>query len=157
VPRRVEAVYTDPDYRYKWARAAVMNRSTSERSPWIAFLKQRGTLKMIGDELRKAGAEYRALLGIKLKARTAATRRRTKLEKAIETMRDENIIKRIKEEFGDRFKQSYADNVISTLQDELKRLKLVIGEKPPPQPSTIAKSGQGYGLREGLVMALEKA
>jgi hypothetical protein len=50
-------LYTDPEYRYKWARAAIMNKSVAARSPWLKFLRERGLLKKIVEELRKAGAE----------------------------------------------------------------------------------------------------
>jgi hypothetical protein len=126
VPRKVEAVYTDPDYRYKWFRAATMNRSVAANSPWIAFLRQRGSLQKIADELRSAGAQYRALYGVKLKYKTAATKRKTKIENAIKAIEDEKIKERLRTEFGDNLKEPYIADTIKTLQKELAHLQMLI-------------------------------
>jgi hypothetical protein len=32
VPRKVEVLYEDPEYQYKWVRTAVMNRCATRRS-----------------------------------------------------------------------------------------------------------------------------
>jgi hypothetical protein len=77
VPRKVEALYGDPTYRYKLARAALMNRGVAQRSTWIQFLRQEDVLNQVRDLLRKAGEEYRALYGVKPTYKTAAERRRT--------------------------------------------------------------------------------
>jgi hypothetical protein len=38
VPR--VTVYEDPNYRFKWVRAAIGNRAVAAKSPLIAHLKQ---------------------------------------------------------------------------------------------------------------------
>jgi hypothetical protein len=73
VPRIVN--YLEPEYRYKWARAAIMNKSVAARSPWLKFLKDNHYLEQVGDILRKAGAEYRAQHGVNPKTKTAAEKR----------------------------------------------------------------------------------
>jgi hypothetical protein len=83
VPRRVEALYTDPEYQYKWARAAIMNKAVAARSPWLKFLRDNHYLEKVGDLLRKAAAEYRAIHPYTEKDKTIARRRRTKLQRAI--------------------------------------------------------------------------
>jgi hypothetical protein len=84
VPRKVEILYDDPQYRRQWARSAVMNRGIAAKSPWIAFLRQSGTLDEIADKLRKAVEQNRALYGVKPNYKTAAERRRTKIEKLLQ-------------------------------------------------------------------------
>jgi hypothetical protein len=42
VPKKVESLYADPKYRFKWVRAAIGNRAVAAKSPWIAHLKQSG-------------------------------------------------------------------------------------------------------------------
>jgi hypothetical protein len=51
VPR--VALYEDPNYRFKWVRAAVGNRAIAAKSPWIAHLKQKGVFDKISQLLVK--------------------------------------------------------------------------------------------------------
>jgi hypothetical protein len=147
------ADYTNPEYRYRWARAAIMNKGIAENSPWIAFLRQRGALKEIEDRLRQLGEEYRALYDVKSKYKTAAQRRKTKIARAIEAVGDPKIHKRLQAEFGDKFKADYASAVIQRLKAELKHLEDIINYKKPTgqvKLSTEEKKGSGYGLLSGL-------
>jgi hypothetical protein len=57
------AYYDDPDYRFKWVRAAIGNRAAARKSPWIAFLRERGAFEAIGDYLRDLADQYRVAQG----------------------------------------------------------------------------------------------
>jgi hypothetical protein len=43
------AYYDDPNYRFKWARAAIGNRAIAAKSPWIAYLRSEGVFDEIGN------------------------------------------------------------------------------------------------------------
>jgi hypothetical protein len=171
VPREVKILYTDPEYRYKWARAAVMNKGIADRSPWIAFLRREKYLEQISDLLKKAGREYRQLYGVNPKYKAAAQKKLSKIERALTAVQDPRLPELLKYEFGDKFKDKYITDAVDTLQKELAHLKEIINfkregeaeplpqllpappEQPPQQP--VAKGyglreGLGYGLREGL-------
>jgi hypothetical protein len=132
-----------------------MNRGVAQHSPWISFLRQKGTQEQISKLLREAGAEYRALYGVKPKYKTAAERRKTKIERAIAAIQDADIQNRLKAEFGDKYNASYVADALNALQKELDHLNAIIEwqvapQQPPPQRSTVAKKGHGYGLTQGL-------
>jgi hypothetical protein len=160
VPREVRALYTHPNYRYKWARAAIMNRGIAARSPWLKFLKDKKYLDQVGDILRKAGAEYRALYGVNPKYKAVAEKRLTKIENAIKTVQDEEILGRLRSEFGDKYSEAYVKSALAALQRELDHLKAIIAwgkeGQPPKQPSALEKKASGYGLRSGLGYGLEE-
>jgi hypothetical protein len=61
VPRKIEALYDDPRYRFKWVRAAIGNRAVASKSPWIAHLQKAGVFKTISEILRKEALEYRKI------------------------------------------------------------------------------------------------
>jgi hypothetical protein len=133
VPRRVEALYSDPEYKYKWARAAIMNKAVAARSPWLKFLRENGYFDQIRDLLRRAAAQYRGdpTHGFTEKDKTIATRRRTELDKAIEALSDAEIRKRLASEFGAKFDPAYAEANIKRLQEEIARLNAIIEGKNP--------------------------
>jgi hypothetical protein len=62
--RQIEVLYSDPEYQYKWARAAIMNKRVASRSPWLKFLRDNHYLDQVANILRQAGQEYRALFGV---------------------------------------------------------------------------------------------
>jgi hypothetical protein len=111
VPRRVEAHYTDPEYRYKWTRAAIMNKAVAARSPCFKFLRENGYFDDIRRLLRKAAAEYRGepTHGFTDKDKTIASKRKTKLENAIKALSDEAIRSRLASEFGPKYNPAYAE------------------------------------------------
>jgi hypothetical protein len=164
VPREIKVLYSDPEYRYKWARAAVMNKATADRRPWISFLRQKGVLAKISEELREAGDQYRAQYDVNPKYRPAAMKKIGKIERALTAVGDARLPELLKLEFGDKFKESYIDDAIATLQKELDHLNLIINYEKPgteqKQQPVLAleepKQGQGYGygygygLRDGL-------
>jgi hypothetical protein len=130
-----------------------MNRGIATASPWIAFLRKRGTLNEISRLLSEAGQEYRRLYGVKPKYKTAAERRKTKIENAIKAVEDEEIQKLLQAEFGDKFNKAYIADAVKALHKELGHLQMLIDwkappQQPPPQPSS--QQAKGYGLREGL-------
>jgi transposase len=92
-----------------------MNKSVAARSPWLAFLKQRGTFGRISKELKEAAAEYRKTHPPSPKAKTAAEKRLVKLQRAIEAVQDANIQNRLGSEFGDRYSADYVDAVVKRL------------------------------------------
>jgi hypothetical protein len=55
------AFYDDPDYRFRWVRAAIGNRAIAAKSPWLAFLKREGAFEAIA-KLNKEIASLEALL-----------------------------------------------------------------------------------------------
>jgi hypothetical protein len=81
--RRI-AYYDDPDYRFKWARAAIGNRAIAAKSPWIAFLRREGAFDAIGDYLRDLADQYRVEQGgVKESTKKGAKQRIIKLQRAI--------------------------------------------------------------------------
>jgi hypothetical protein len=144
-----------------------MNKGTADRSPWIAFLRQRGTLDLISQELRKAGKEYREKYGVNPKYRSVAMKKQAKIERALTAVGDPRLPELLKLEFGDKFKDSYIKEAIDTLKKELAHLQEIINYKkegqvaqpvfalPVLEEKPVAKGyglreGLGYGLREGL-------
>jgi hypothetical protein len=132
-----------------------MNRGVAQQSPWIAFLRQRGTLEEIAQKLRDAGEEYRRLYGVKPKYKTTAERRKTKIERALAAIKDAEIHGGLRAEFGDKFRESYIADAVKTLQKEQDHINTLIQwqgapQQPLPQPNALEKKASGYGLREGL-------
>jgi hypothetical protein len=156
VPREVRAVYTDPEYRYKWIRAAIMNKAVAARSPWLKFLRDEKYLERVGNLLREVAARCRGDHLYTEKDKTFATRRKTKLDKAIEAFSDANIRTRLSTEFGPKYNASYAEAVIKRLQEEIDRLNAIIAGKNPYEglleklKKPEEKKGMGYGLLSGL-------
>jgi hypothetical protein len=152
VPRKFEVVYEDPNYCYKWARSALMNRGVAQHSPWIQFLRDNHYLEQVSNILRKAGEEYRTIHDVKPKYKIAAERRKTKIEKALTAVQDPEIHNLLRAEFGDKFNNAYIADAVNALKKELDHLNMLIQwqaapQQPPPQPSTVAKTGRSYGLR----------
>jgi hypothetical protein len=147
VQRNFEALYSDPEYQYKWARAAILNRGVAARIPWIKFLKQNHYLGQVAQILRQAGQEYRALYGVSEKNKTAARRRKNKLEKALAAVQNPGIQTRLREEYGNKYSDEYVNSVVATLQRELDHIKnLLEWQAPGPQPRPpgyVELQGQG--------------
>jgi hypothetical protein len=168
VPREVKILYTDPQYRYKWARAAVMNKGIADRSPWIAFLRKEKYLEQISNLLKKAGTEYRRLYGVNPKYKSAALKKKGKIERALTAVQDPRLPDLLRYEFGDKFQDQYINDAVDTLKKELSHLEKIInyqkeGAQPAPQlllpaPPEEKKpgTGYGYGLREVLGYGLRE-
>jgi hypothetical protein len=167
------AYYDDPDYRFRWARAAIGNRAISQKSDWINFLKREGAFEAIGDYLRRLGDQYRVEKGgVKESTKKGAKQRIKKLERAIAALEDEALLKEVQADLEDRYKPEYVTDSINRLKKEIAALEATInwkppaqqtaptGTQPPPQPSakkiTLRKKGEGllsglgYGLTSGL-------
>jgi chaperonin cofactor prefoldin len=50
--------FIKPDDREAWAKAAIFNRASVSRNPWIRFLEDRGVYEQISKLLRDAKLEY---------------------------------------------------------------------------------------------------
>jgi hypothetical protein len=129
VPREIKVLYTDPQYRYKWARAAVMNKDIADRSPWIAFLRKNEYLDKISALLREAGEKYKSKYGVNPKYRSVAMKKLGKIESAMTAVQDPRLPELLKLEFGDKFKDAYIQDAIKTLKKELAHLQEIINYK----------------------------
>jgi predicted TPR repeat methyltransferase len=127
-----------------------MNKAVAARSPWLNFLREKKYLEQVGNILRKAGEEYRQLHGVNPKTKTAAERRITKLQRAIEAVQDANINKRLGTEFGDRYNTAYVNAVVDRLNKEIASLKKLIAYGAEKLSTEEKKTGSGYGLLSGL-------
>jgi hypothetical protein len=161
-----EKLYSDPEYQYNWAKAAILNKGVAARSPWIAFLKKNHYLDQVGEILRKAGEEYRSLYGVSDKAKTAARRRKTKIERALAAVRNPDIQRHLAQEYGNKFSNDYVNAAISSLQSELDHIRTLlewegptVPTRPPGYVEPVVQQQQeqqqlqpakGYGLRSGL-------
>jgi hypothetical protein len=134
-------VYEDPNYRFKWVRAAIGNRAVASKSPWLQYLRENKVLEQVGNILRKAGEEYRKQYGLKESTRKGARQRVTKLQRAIEALKDENLLKIVSADLGSRYNPDYVKATIARLDAEVNRLKQIIGEQ---------QKASGYGLLSGL-------
>jgi hypothetical protein len=159
------AYYDDPDYRFKWVRAAIGNRAAAKKSPWIAFLRREGAFEAIGDYLRGLADQYRVEQGgVKESTKKGARQRIKKLQRAIAALEDQNLLKDVAADLGDVYSADYVTDNINRLKKEIAALEATIAwqppapttttEQPPPQPSAkklaLKKKGQGYGLMSGL-------
>jgi hypothetical protein len=162
--------YRYPNYRFRWVRTAVGNRAIAQKSPWLAFLRQKNAFKEIGDKLRKLSAEYRATHGVKESTRKGARGRMKKLERAIAALQDKDLLARVATDLGDVYNANYVADIINRLTEENERLKAIIewqqqavaqpvetvkevlAEEPTTTKtkSSTKKKGQGYGLLSGL-------
>jgi hypothetical protein len=119
-------------------------------------LKKERYLERVGNLLRQAAPEYRATRPYTEKDKTLSTKRKTKLDKAIEALSNQNIRSRLATEFGPKYDQTYAEAVIKRLQDEIKRLQSIIEGKNPYEglleqlKGPEEKNARGYGLLSGL-------
>jgi predicted DNA-binding protein YlxM (UPF0122 family) len=128
------AYYDDPNYRFKWDRAAIGNRAIAQKSDWVNFLKKRGAYEAIGEYLRELGDEYRVLKGgVKESTKKGAKQRIKKLERAIAALQDQALIKDVAADLEENFNQQYVTDTIGRLQKEIERLKATIAWKPPAQ------------------------
>jgi hypothetical protein len=134
-------LYTDPEYRFKWVRSAVGNRAIAAKSPWVQYLRENKVLDKVCDLLRKAGAEYRKQYGFKESTKKGARQRVTKLQRAIEALKDDATLQRVSADLGSKYNPDYVKATIARLDAEINRLKEIIGEQQ------VAK---GYGLLSGL-------
>jgi hypothetical protein len=162
------AYYEDPEYRFKWVRAAVGNRAAAAKSPWIAFLRERGAFEEIGNYLRGLAEEYRvAQGGVRASTKKGARQRIKKLQRAIAALEDQDLLRDVAADLGDTYKADYVTDSINRLKKEIAALEATINwapkalattttstEQPPPQPSsttkTLKKKAKGYGLMSGL-------
>jgi hypothetical protein len=154
VPRRVEALYADPEYRFRWTRAAIGNRAVAAKSPWIAHLKQSGVFDTIRDLLRKEAVNYRIKQGgVKDTTKKGAKQQITKLQRAIEALKDQANLSRVQAELGSKYSQDYVNDSIKRLEQEIANLNALLNWQPPgqqqqqQQQQSVAK---GYGLLSGL-------
>jgi polyhydroxyalkanoate synthesis regulator phasin len=162
--RRI-AYYDEPDYRFKWVRAAIGNRAIAKKSDWIKFLKESHAFEAIGDYLHDLAKEYRVLKhGVKESTKKGAKQRITKLQRAIAALEDQDLLKNVAADLGDKYSEDYVTEAIDKLKKEIASLEALLawkpppeqtGSQPPPQPSakkiTLRKKpGTGYGLMSGL-------
>jgi uncharacterized hydantoinase/oxoprolinase family protein len=96
--------------------------------------------KDIAARLRKKAEEYRDAGGVQPSTKKAARQRITKLQRAIDALKDENLLKNVAEDLGDKYNATYVDAAIKRLEAEIKSLNDMLNWKP----------GQGYGLMSGL-------
>jgi hypothetical protein len=128
------AYYDDPDYRFRWARAAIGNRAISEKSDWINFLKREGAFEAIGNFLRELGEQYRVEKGgVKESTKKGAKQRIKKLQRAIAALEDKDLLKSVADDLEDRYKPEYVTDNINRLKKEIAALEAVINWKPPTQ------------------------
>jgi hypothetical protein len=138
-----------------------MNRGVAGESKWIHFLRDNKYLDQVRDLLRKAGAEYRAIHGVKPKYRSAAMKRMEKIKRAIEAVGHPRLPELLQLEFGTKFNPAYIKDAVDALKKELQHLEEIVNYKGGPapqqlslpvqeQPGKVAKTGQNYGLREDL-------
>jgi hypothetical protein len=159
------AYYDDPDYRFRWARAAIGNRAIAQKSDWINFLKENQAFEAIGEYLRELGERYRRLKGgVKESTKKGAKQRIKKLQRAIAALEDQALLSQVQADLEDKYKAEYVTDSINRLKKEIASLEATINWKPPvetttesqppPQPSAkkiaLKKKGQGYGLISGL-------
>jgi polyhydroxyalkanoate synthesis regulator phasin len=159
------AYYDDPEYRFKWVRAAIGNRAIAKKSPWINFLRREGAFEAIGNYLRDLAEQYRVEQGgVKESTKKGARQRITKLQRAIAALEDQALLKNVAEDLGDRYSADYVTDTINRLKKEIAALEATIAWKPPsqtttgsqvpPQPSAkkaaLVKKAKGYGLMSGL-------
>jgi hypothetical protein len=60
---------------------------------------------------------------VKPKYKTAASRRKTKIDKALTAVQDSELSKLLRGEFGDKFKETYIADALKALQKELAHLR----------------------------------
>jgi hypothetical protein len=134
VPRKVEALYADPEYRFRWVRAAVGNRAVAAKSPWIAHLKQAQVYDKIRDLLRKEAVKYRIKQGgLKPSTKKSIAQRIVKLERAIEALKDQALLNRVASDLGNKYDKGYVDTSLKRLQDELANLQATLEWEPPAE------------------------
>jgi hypothetical protein len=161
------AYYDDPDYRFKWVRAAIGNRSAAQNSPWIKFLRREGAFEAIGDYLRGLADQYRVERGgVQESTKKGARQRIKKLQRAIAALEDKDLLKEVAADLGDVYNADYVTDSINRLKKEIAALEATINwqppaqqqlaltteSQPPPQPSAkkAAIKKKGQGLLSGL-------
>jgi hypothetical protein len=166
VPRKVEALYDDPKYRYKWVRAAIGNRAVAAKSPWIVHLKQAGVYDKIRDLLQKEAIKYRINQGgLKPSTKKSMEQRIVKLQRAVEALQDQALLDKVASDLGNKYSKNYVDASLKRLQEEIAKLQATLEWQPPeeeqqvlvesqpqqqqPQKAT-KKKAKGYGLLSGL-------
>jgi hypothetical protein len=150
VPRRVEALYADPEYRFKWTRAAIGNRAVAAKSPWIQHLKQSGVFNTIRDLLRKEALEYRRKQGgVKESTKKGARQRIVKLQRAIEALKDQANLSRVQADLGSKYNPDYVTASIKRLEQEIDNLNALLNWQPEGQQQ-LQPVAKGYGLLSGL-------
>jgi hypothetical protein len=164
VPKRVEALYADPNYRFKWVRAAIGNRAVASKSPWIAHLKQAGVYDQIRDLLRKEAIKYRIDKGgLKPSTKKSIEQRIVKLQRAVEALKDQALLDKVATDLGNKYNKQYVDSTLKRLEEEIENLQSTLEWEPPeeqqllvqaqPQQETqktTKKKAKGYGLLSGL-------
>jgi hypothetical protein len=164
VPKRVEALYADPNYRFKWVRAAIGNRAVAAKSPWIAHLKQAQVYDKIRDLLRDEAVKYRLKQGgLKPSTKKSIEQRIVKLQRAVEALKDQALIDRVAGDLGNKYDKRYVDSTLKRLEEEIANLQDTLEWEPPeeqqllvqaqPQQETqktTKKKAKGYGLLSGL-------
>jgi hypothetical protein len=164
VPKRVEALYADPNYRFKWVRAAIGNRAVAAKSPWIAHLKQAQVYDKIRDLLRDEAVKYRLKQGgLKPSTKKSIEQRIVKLQRVVEALKDQALIDRVAGDLGNKYDKRYVDSTLKRLEEEIANLQDTLEWEPPeeqqllvqaqPQQETqktTKKKAKGYGLLSGL-------
>jgi hypothetical protein len=149
VPRRVEALYADPEYRFRWTRAAIGNRAVAAKSPWIQHLKKSGVFETIGKLLREEAIKYRENQGgVKESTKKSARQRIVKLERAIEALKDQANLSRVQTDLGSKYNPAYVNASIKRLEAEIKSINDMLNWKPKEQQ--LQPVAKGYGLLSGL-------
>jgi hypothetical protein len=165
VPKKVEALYADPKYRFKWVRAAIGNRAIAAKSPWVAHLKEAGVYEKIRDLLRKEAINYRIKQGgLKPSTKKSIEQRIVKLQRAVEALQDQALLSDVAKDLGSKYDQSYVDSALERLEEEIKNLKATLEWQPPAQkpkrrktrkttttePLLAEEEEKGSGLLSGL-------
>jgi hypothetical protein len=167
VPRRVEALYADPEYRFRWVRAAIGNRAVAAKSLWIAHLKQAQVYDKIRDLLRQEAVKYRIKQGgLKPSTKKSIEQRIVKLQRAVEALKDQALIDRVAGDLGNKYDKKYVEATLDRLEEEIENLQATLDWEPPAeqqqqvlvqaqsQPKQQSKQSttkkQGTGLLSGL-------
>jgi hypothetical protein len=156
VPRKVEALYEDPAYRFKWVRAAIGNRAVAAKSPWIQHLKESKAFEKISKILRDEAINYRVKQGgVKESTKKGAKQRIVKLQRAIEALKDQALLKNVASDLGNKYDPAYITASIDRLQAEINSLNKLLTWKPEGQEQqqlvpVTTTTGSGYGLLSGL-------
>jgi hypothetical protein len=135
------AYYEDPEYRFKWVRAAIGNRAAAAKSPWIQFLRERGAFEEIGNYLRELADQYRdAHGGVRDTTKKGARQRIKKLQRAIAALEDQALLKDVAADLGDVYSADYVTDSINRLKKEIAALEATINWQLPAETTTTTET-----------------
>jgi hypothetical protein len=97
--------------------------------------------------LRDEAIKYREKQGgVKESTKKGARQRIVKLQRAIEALKDQNLLQNVAADLGSKYNATYVDDSIKRLEAEIKKLEEMINWKPG--------QGYGYGYGYGLMSGL---